>query len=182
MTRPWLVGGRSGQRSRAVVIVLSVVVAACAPSANRPQIGSAREALVARGQYLATIMDCGGCHTPGALAGKPDANRALAGSEIGFATPAGVVYPPNLTPDPDTGLGRWTEAEIVRAIRQGESRDGRVLVAVMPWPSYSVLRADDMRALIAFLRSVPPVRQTTPRNVKPGETPPAPYLTIVAPK
>ncbi|HEY3068457.1 MAG TPA: cytochrome c [Methylomirabilota bacterium] len=165
------------------MVLLSVVVAAaCAPSANTPQIGSPREALVARGQYLATIMDCAGCHTPGALRGKPDANRALAGSDVGFGTPAGVVYPTNLTPDPDTGLGRWTEAEIVRAIRQGESRDGRVLVPVMPWPSYSVLRADDVRALVAFLRSVPPVRHATPRNAKPGETPSAPYLTIVTPR
>lgn len=163
-------------------LVTVVVMAACAPSATDPQIGRTREALIARGQYLATIMDCGGCHTPGALAGKPDGSRAFAGSDVGFRTAAGVVYPTNLTPDPDTGLGRWSDAEIMRAIREGKSRDGRVLSTVMPWPAYSVLRADDLRALVAFLRSLPPVRQATPRNAKPGETPSAPYLTIVAPK
>jgi mono/diheme cytochrome c family protein len=170
------------RRSGAVGVLTAMVMTACAPSATDPQVGRTREALIARGQYLATIMDCGGCHTPGALAGKPDGSRRLAGSDVGFRTATGVVYPPNLTPDPDTGLGRWSDADIMRAIREGRSRDGRVLSTVMPWPAYSVLRADDLRALVAFLRSLPPVRQATPRNAKAGETPPAPYLTIVAPK
>lgn len=137
---------------------------------------------VARGQYLATIMDCAGCHTPGAMAGQPDPDRALAGSTIGFALPGGgVVYPKNLTPDPETGLGRWSLEELARAVRQGQSRDGRVLFPVMPWPSYSVLSDSDARAIAAYLKTVPPVRFAVPRDIRAGERPQAPYVTVVTP-
>lgn len=134
-----------------------------------------------RGRYLATIMDCGGCHTDGALAGKPDPARHLAGSGIGFGFPGGVVYPSNLTPDPDTGLGRWSEAELVQAIRRGVRPDGRTLVPIMPWPAYAVMTDDDVRALVAYLRSLPAVRHQVPQNAGPGDKPPAPYLTVVVP-
>ena len=137
---------------------------------------------VARGQYLVTLMDCAGCHTPGALQGQLDPDRRLAGSNVGFATAAGIVYPPNLTPDMETGLGRWSDAEILRAIRHGQARDGRVLVPVMPWPSYRVLTEADARAIVAHLRSLPPVRFASPRNTDPGEPAAAPYLTVVAPR
>jgi mono/diheme cytochrome c family protein len=143
---------------------------------------SAAQSLVERGRYLVTIMDCGGCHTPGALAGKPDGARALAGSDIGFGGPFGVVYPKNLTPDAETGLGRWTEAEIDRAVRRGLSRDGRPLVPIMPWPSYGVLSDADATALTAYLKSLPPIRFSVPADTKPGERPRAPYLMLVEPK
>ena len=142
----------------------------------------AASAEVARGQYLTTIMDCAGCHTPGALAGQPDFDRRYAGSGIGFALPGGgVVYPKNLTPDPDTGLGRWSEDDIARAVRLGQSRDGRVLIPVMPWPSYAVLTEGDARAIAAYLKSVPAVRFEVPRDIRPGEKPAAPYMTVITP-
>jgi len=107
-----------------------------------------------RGAYLAQIMDCGGCHTPGALTGQPDMKRAFAGSDIGFGIPdVGVFYPPNLTPDPETGLGRWTQAQIVAAVRNGVRPDGRVLAPIMPWKSYAVLSDADAKAL-GFLLSL----------------------------
>jgi mono/diheme cytochrome c family protein len=137
---------------------------------------------VARGQYLTSIMDCAGCHTPGSLSGRPDPDRWLGGSDVGFALPDGaVVYPKNLTPDPETGLGRWTEEEIARAVRQGQSRDGRVLIPVMPWPSYSVLTEADARAIAAYLKSVPPVRFAVPRDTRAGERPSAPYMSVITP-
>ncbi len=87
-----------------------------------------------RGEYLARIMDCGGCHTPGALVGKPEPTRSLAGSDIGFHIPdLGYFYPPNLTSDRETGLGAWSDADIIRAVRTGVRPDGRVLAPVMPW-------------------------------------------------
>jgi mono/diheme cytochrome c family protein len=164
---------------------LSVLVAAGLLATQSLDVGAAARggaAEVARGHYLATIMDCAGCHTPGALAGQPDPDRRLAGSAIGFALPGGgIVYPKNLTPDLETGLGRWTEEEVARAVRQGQSRDGRVLIPVMPWPSYSVLTEADARAIAVYLKSVPPVRFVVPRDTKPGEKPEAPYLTVVTP-
>jgi mono/diheme cytochrome c family protein len=143
---------------------------------------AAQQAPNARGEYLSRIMDCGGCHTGGALAGQPDPRLALAGSQIGFGIPdLGVFYPPNLTPDRETGLGDWSEADIVRAVRTGVRPDGRVLAPVMPWHAYSALSDADARALARYLRALPPVRNATPRMAGAGETPPAPYLTVVVP-
>jgi len=136
----------------------------------------------ARGAYLTAIMDCRGCHTPGALIGKPDESRALAGSDIGFAVPElGVFYPPNLTPDRETGLGGWSAAEIARAITTGVRPDGRILAPVMPWHAYASLTPEDALAIGAYLAALPPVRNATPPLTGPSETPPAPYWTIVTP-
>jgi len=137
---------------------------------------------VQRGEYLVHIMDCTGCHTPGALAGKPDMERFLAGSNIGFGIPdLGIFYPPNLTPDKETGLGDWSEADIVKAIRTGERPDGRVLVPVMPYHSYAKLTDDDAFALAAYLKSMKPVGNKAPAMVGPSEKPVAPYLTVKMP-
>jgi mono/diheme cytochrome c family protein len=152
------------------------------PSAGQSPAPRASAELVARGRYLATIMDCTGCHTGGALMGRPDPDRHLAGSEIGFEIPTvGVFYPKNLTPDPDTGLGRWSDPEIDRAIRRGQSRDGRPLMPVMPWPSYSILTDDDARALVAYLRSLKPVRFAVPPDTKTAAAATAGFLRVVLP-
>ena len=160
------------------LVLLSPVTAS---SQSRPT--TDRPGLVARGEYLVRIMDCGGCHTGGALLGKPDPKRLLAGSEVGFEVPGfGIAYPKNLTPVPDMGLGKWTDEEIARAIRHGQNPDGRLLAPIMPWASFSALRDADVRAIVAYLRSLPPVRFQAPANVKPGEKPTAPYMTVVQPK
>jgi mono/diheme cytochrome c family protein len=136
-----------------------------------------------RGEYLATIMDCHGCHTSGALAGKPDPALHLAGSSIGFGIPGlGIFYPPNLTPDPETGLGQWSEQDIVTVLRTGERPDGRELAPIMPWRSYAALNDDDMRALVAYLKSLKPVRNPVSPPVGPSEKAPGPYLTVVVPQ
>jgi mono/diheme cytochrome c family protein len=176
-------GARRGWTAMAAAVL--TLLAAAAPLS--PALGQrkADPKLLARGQYLATVMDCGGCHTPGAMIGKPDESRRLAGSDIGFGlgpgAAEGVVYPRNLTPDRETGLGAWTDDQIIRSIRAGQSRDGRVLVPVMPWPSYAALTIPDARALVAYLRSIPAVKFDVPANVKPGERPVKPYLTAVDP-
>ena len=136
-----------------------------------------------RGEYLATIMDCAGCHTPGALTGKPDAARHLGGSEIGFELPGlGIFYPPNLTSDRETGLGAWSEADIVKAVRTGARPDGRMLAPVMPYHNYGRLTDADASALAAYLRSLKPVRHQAPAIRGPGEKATDPYLTVVMPK
>jgi mono/diheme cytochrome c family protein len=136
-----------------------------------------------RGEYLVTIMDCTGCHTPGTFLGKPDLQRPLAGSEVGFQIPGlGIFYPPNLTPDPETGLGKWSEADIIKAVRTGVRPDGRQLVPIMPYHSYGKLTDGDARALVGYLKSLKPVRNQVPGPVGANEKPSAPYLTVVMPQ
>jgi mono/diheme cytochrome c family protein len=140
---------------------------------------SRADSLAERGRYLATIMDCGGCHTPGAMAGQPDKARLLGGSDLGFEIPElGVFYPPNLTPDKETGLGNWSEDELIAAVRTGVRPDGRELAPVMPWHSYAALTNDDAKALATFLKTLPPVPHKVPGPFGPSETPTAPYLTV----
>ncbi len=127
-------------------------------------------------------MDCGGCHTTGTLTGKPDPDRFLAGSDVGFAVPGlGIFYPPNLTSDPETGLGAWSEAEIVTALRTGVRPDGRELAPAMPWRSYSALDDADATALASYLKSLPPIRHQAPPPTGPDEHPSAAYLTLALP-
>jgi mono/diheme cytochrome c family protein len=136
-----------------------------------------------RGEYLARIMDCTGCHTPGALMGKPDPARYLAGGDIGFQIPGlGYFWPPNLTPDKETGLGAWSEADIVRAVRTGARPDGRMLAPAMPWHSYAALTDKDARDLARYLKGMAPVRNAVPALAGPDATPSSPYLTVVVPK
>jgi|SRR5690606_11268289 mono/diheme cytochrome c family protein len=138
---------------------------------------------VKRGEYLASIMDCGGCHTPGAMTGKPDLAHPLTGGDVGFEIPGlGIFYPPNLTPHPESGLGAWSEADIVRAVRQGIRPDGRELAPIMPWRSYQALTDEDAAALAAYLKSLPPSPTKVPGPLGPGEKVQAPYLTMAVPK
>jgi mono/diheme cytochrome c family protein len=138
---------------------------------------------VKRGEYLVTIMDCSGCHTPGVFLGKPDPDRPFAGSEVGFQLPGlGIFYPPNLTPDPETGLGKWSEADIVKAVRTGVRPDGRVLAPVMPYHNYGKLTDADALALASYLKSLKPVRNQVPAITGASEKPAAPYLTVRMPE
>lgn len=138
---------------------------------------------VKRGEYLVRIMDCNGCHSPGSLTGKPDMGRFLAGESVGFELPGlGIFYPRNLTPDVETGLGSWSEADIITAIRAGERPDGRILAPIMPWMSYGALTDEDANAIAAYLKSLSPVSNAVPPIAGPGEKAPAPYLTVVMPQ
>lgn len=161
--------------TRTVVAAL----AALAPILAAPAAGDDLD----RGRYLATIMVCGDCHTGGSMMGKPDPARYLAGSEVGFELPGlGIFYPPNLTSDVETGLGAWSEDEIVTAIRTGVRPDGRELAPIMPWPYFQHLTDEDARALAAFLKSLPPVRFQAPGPIGPDEQATAPYLTMKLPE
>lgn len=106
---------------------------------------------VQQGAYLARAGNCMACHTP---AGAP----AYSGGR-GIETPFGAVYAGNLTPDPDTGIGRWSADDFWRALREGRSRDGRLLYPAFPYANYSVIRREDSDALYAYLHSLTPVHQ-----------------------
>lgn len=127
-----------------------------------------KKKLVDRGAYLATVTGCQDCHTPGYFYGASDDSRQLSGSEVGWKGPWGVSYPANLTPDPETGLGKWTDEQITTAIRTGVRPDKSVIRPPMPWQHYSKLTDDDVKAIVAYLRSIPAVKHQEPAAVPPG--------------
>ncbi|RQS57974.1 cytochrome c [Burkholderia sp. Bp8963] len=109
-------------------------------------------ALIARGAYLAKAGDCVACHT------APHGTPFAGGQKM--VTPMGAIYTTNITPDPDTGIGRYTEADFARALREGVAKDGHNLYPAMPYPSYAKVKDDDMKALYAyFMHGVEPVKQ-----------------------
>src|SRR5882724_3967105 len=105
----------------------------CARNGGRPgfRLASRQMASNERGKYLVTLGGCTDCHTPGYFFGKPDTARYLGGSEVGFEIPGlGIFHGPNLTSDPETGLGSWTDAQIAAAITTGKRPDGRELAPI----------------------------------------------------
>ena len=92
---------------------------------------------------------CAACHT---AEGGPE----LAGGHA-FATPFGTFYSSNITPDPKTGIGGWSDEDLIRALRDGVGPDGRHYFPAFPYTSYTLMADDDIRALKAYLDTVPPV-------------------------
>jgi mono/diheme cytochrome c family protein len=160
-----------------VGLCLTAAVASWAiaqPSVGAPVSSDAR---LARGQYLLTILACADCHTPFKM--KPPPLPALpegwmwAGSatNTAFAGPWGVSYAPNLTPHP-SGLGQWTEEMFIQALRTGKHAGvGRPILPPMPWMAYGKLTDDDLKALLAALRAIPPINNAAPPS-EPAPSPP----------
>jgi mono/diheme cytochrome c family protein len=123
----------------------------------------AAQSQVERGKYLVTFGGCNDCHTPGYFFGKPNLNRYLGGSDVGFAIPGlGVFVPPNLMPDKETGLGKWTRNQIVTALTTGKTPTGRILAPIMPWQAFAHLSKSDAQAIAAYLQTLKPVRHQVP--------------------
>jgi len=151
----------------------------------------------ARGAQLVQIGGCGDCHTPMRFDEQlqmplPDQSRRLSGHPEGgpepkgqpgvgdqgvigatftsFGLPFGVVYAANLTPDPDTGLGRWTAEDFIATMRTGhEKGQGRALMPPMPWQNLSQQPEQDLRAIFAYLQSLPPIHNRVPGPKVPPE-------------
>lgn len=109
---------------------------------------------VQRGAYLARVGHCGGCHTA-------RGGAEMAGGRA-IPTPFGRITAANLTPDADTGIGRWTGAAFRRALREGRSADGRALLPACPYPNFSLVTDADADDLHAYLRSLPPQHLAVP--------------------
>ncbi len=149
---------------------------------------------VERGEYLVTVLACGDCHTPlnmGPAGPEPDLTRMLSGHPEGitmppvpalpepwlwagastntaFSGPWGVSYATNLTPEEVTGMGIWTEEMFVNAMRTGKHMaTSRTIMPPMPWPAYSKLTDEDLKAVYAYLRSIPPIRNQAPDYQEP---------------
>ncbi|MEE9166388.1 MAG: hypothetical protein V3U24_02840 [Candidatus Neomarinimicrobiota bacterium] len=111
------------------------------------------------------ILACGSCHTTGNFAGDPQLDKYLAG-DVWTLEMEGTLTVPNITPDKETGIGNWTDGEIIRAITKGLNKDGRQLFPAMPWPEFDVaLSMEEVCSIVAYLRTVPePVRNVVPDN------------------
>jgi mono/diheme cytochrome c family protein len=121
-----------------------------------PARASFDSASIERGAHLAAIGDCVACHTaPG--------GRAYAGG-YPLRTQFGTIHGTNITPDPDTGIGRWSLAAFTRALREGVDREGRQLYPVFPYDHFTIVGDEDVQALYAFLMTREPVRAETPPN------------------
>ena len=149
---------------------------------------------VERGHYLVQILGCNDCHTPwkmGDNGPEPDMSKMLSGHPAGmnmpapkmpdmpwawvggatmtaFAGPWGISYAPNLTSDEETGLGAWDEQLFIQTIRNGKIKGGgRPIMPPMPWEWYSKMTDADLKAVFAYLKTVPPIKNQAPDYVPP---------------
>lgn len=173
-----------------LVAASAVTTTVGAPSADTP---------AARGKYIVSAMGCNDCHTPwkmGPDGPAPDLERMLSGhpaslvmppppklppgpwigsfgaTNTAWAGPWGVSFTANLTPDPETGLGRWTEDNFIQAIRTGRHMGkGRPILPPMPIQAIVNFTDDDLRAIFAYLRTLKPIQNRVPEPVAPAEEP-----------
>ena len=151
--------------------------------------------LVARGKYLVTFGGCNDCHTPLKMTPQgpmPDMARMLSGHPAetqlpppdlkpgpwfaatagmtAWAGPWGISFAANLTPDTNSGLGIWTEEMFLKTMRTGKHMGaGRDILPPMPWQGLNALNDEDLKAIYAYLRTVPPVSNHVPAPIPPGE-------------
>jgi len=136
-----------------------------------PRHGQA-ETLLERGSYFVRhVAACGNCHTVKGPQGDVPGMELAGGMQL--AEEAFSVTTPNITPDQETGIGGWSDAQIITAIREGRRPDGSVLGPPMPFMVYRGLSDRDVQAVVAYLRSVKAVKNRVPRNTYPFPLPPA---------
>ncbi len=170
----------------AVVVVAGAVLA----GAKEPSSG----ALLERGRYLVTVGGCNDCHTPWKmgpngpeqdmsrmLSGHPEIlvmppapqvtppwGGSVSGTFTAWAGPWGVSFAANLTPDPDTGLGRWNAQHFIATMRTGRHLGaGRGILPPMPWQNLGKMTDDDLKATFAYLQSIPVIRNRVPAPIPP---------------
>ena len=180
----------------ASIAVLAAAIAMNACSAANASTGKASAEKIARGQYLVMVGGCNDCHTPlkmGPKGPEPDMTRMLSGHPEQFVitTPAkltsdqwmvasaptntahsgpwGVSFTANLTPDENTGLGIWTEDMFIKALRTGRHMGAsREILPPMPWFNYGKMTDDDIKAVYAYLRSIPAIHNRVPDPLPPA--------------
>lgn len=144
----------------ATVTVMAIALSA----ASNPVGAQAKSDLVERGGYLVnTVMTCNNCHTPMGPNG-PDFSKALSGG-ITFDEPPFKVTGSNITQDKETGIGNWTDAQIKHLLRTGQRPNGVQVAEVMPTSFYKIITDRDMDAIVAYLRTVKPVKNQVPEPV-----------------
>ena len=177
-------------------LALTAVAFTLQPSAA-PAAAQNSNTKVERGSYLVKIMGCNDCHTPwkmGPQGPEPDMTFMLSGhpqdlvmpsvtlekgpwgwvgaaTNTAFSGPWGVSFTANLTPDPETGLGKWSDETFIRALRTGRHEgQGRPILPPMPYLQYRNATDEDLRAVFAFLQSIPAIRNRVPQPIDPPES------------
>ena len=184
---------RGESSARAAAVLGAVALLAGCGLLEGPAKRDAKTLQVERGKYLVAVTGCNDCHTPlklGPSGPKPDMSRMLSGHpealELGppptlgeggwlwagaktntaFAGPWGLSVARNITPDEATGIGAWTEEMFVRAMKTGKQfGSGRALLPPMPWPSYAQATDEDLKAIFAYVRSIPPIKNKAPDSI-----------------
>jgi mono/diheme cytochrome c family protein len=190
-TQWWLAAGMTG-----VLALVSAIGTTADLEAQAKAVSAAPATeLVARGKYLVTTGACDDCHTPWVKSPNgppaPDPARALSGhpaaikltppprvtegwgmvsseTNTAFAGAWGVSFAANLTPDKETGLGNWTDEMFISTLRKGRHAGvSRQLLPPMPWPAYSQMTDQDLKAIFAYLRTLKPIKNAVPSPVAP---------------
>jgi mono/diheme cytochrome c family protein len=182
----------------AAAAVLILIAAGLALGGDKPKPGKSLSERVEHGRYLVTLGGCNHCHSPKTmspsgpvphplklLSGYPaetnipeipaaslakDKWGAITNSDLtAWAGPWGVSFAANLTPDPATGLGGWTEGTFIKTLRTGKHMGtGRQILPPMPWADLGQLTDEDLGDMFAYLKSIPPVRNAVPQPIPPG--------------
>ena len=177
----------------AVAATAAVALPAHAQSTDKTTETTAEK--LARGKYLVTVAGCNDCHTPWVMGPKgpePDMNRMLSGhpesaalppapkpegpwivaasaTNTAWSGPWGVSYTANLTPDPETGLGKWTQRNFTETIRTGRHMGrGRQVLPPMPIPMYRNFTDTDLEAIFSYLKTIPAIRNRVPEPLPPA--------------
>ncbi len=153
-------------------VAMTVLAMAFATLVTAPG-GARAETLLERGAYLMnSVAVCGNCHTPKGPEGDIP-GRELAGMENMYVVPEMTAHAPNITPDAETGIGGWTDEQLIKAIREGIRPDGTVIGPPMPVARYRDLSDRDVQSLVAYIRSVAPVRNEVPKSIYHVPLPPS---------
>jgi mono/diheme cytochrome c family protein len=172
-----------------------VALMAALPLSAQAQAGDKSADKVARGKYIVTIAGCNDCHTPWKIGDKgpePDMSRMLSGhpqdmkmppaptptapwlmtgaaTNTAWAGPWGVSFTANLTPDRETGLGKWTLRNFIDTIRSGRHMGrGREILPPMPWPMHKHMTDADLEAVFSYLQSIPAISNRVPEPLPPA--------------
>jgi len=134
---------------------------ACAAGVAQAQ----TDAKLERGKYLMdSVVACGNCHVQRGPKGEPLMDKGLSGGNVFEDGSTFRAVAANITPDPDTGIGKWTDAQLAKAIREGIKPDGSLIGPLMPIPFYRNMSDDDLAAIIAYLRAQPPVKHAVDKS------------------
>lgn len=191
-------GNRTGRGRAARAAAAALCAAAWGAAATAGAQGSGNADAAKRGEYIVKSMGCADCHTPnkmGPNGPEPDQTKWLAGhpaemklppappasgpwiasvaaTMTAWSGPWGTSFTANLTPDPETGTGQWTEQQFVDTIRSGRHLGrGREILPPMPWPAIRNMTDADLKAIFAYLRTIPAIKNRVPDPLPPAAPP-----------